>query len=129
MHNAPVSGLRRCRLPRSWTRRTSPASPSTTPRLGMLDQKDMTDAANAALRSEDGSIRSEFVEQVQDAITNADGQALRRLVGDLHESDVGDLIEALDAESRPKLVALLGRDFDFTALTEVDDVVREEILE
>ena len=30
---------------------------------------------------------------------------------------------------RPRFVELLGREFDFTALTEVDDTVREEILE
>ena len=54
---------------------------------------------------------------------------LRALVGDLHESDAGDLIEALDPELRPQLIELMGKDFDFTALTEVDDAVREEILE
>ena len=54
---------------------------------------------------------------------------LKALVGDLHESDMGALIEALGAEQRPRLVELLGIDFDFTALTEVDDAVREEILD
>ena len=58
-----------------------------------------------------------------------DSAALRELVGELHEADVGDLIEALDPELRPRLVALMGHDFDFSALTEVDDTVREEILE
>jgi magnesium transporter len=54
---------------------------------------------------------------------------LQALVGELHESDTGDLIEALDADLRPRFVELLGREFDFTALTEVEDAVREEILE
>src|SRR5262249_28950407 len=36
---------------------------------------------------------------------------------------------ALDPELRPRLIELMGGDFDFTALTEVDDTVREEILE
>src|SRR6188472_3786139 len=39
------------------------------------------------------------------------------------------LIEALDPELRPRLIKLMGHDFDFTALTEVDDTVRDEILE
>jgi magnesium transporter len=62
-------------------------------------------------------------------IEAADAAALRDLVGELHEADLGDLIEALDPELRPRLVELMGHDFDFTALTEVDDTVREEILE
>ena len=39
------------------------------------------------------------------------------------------MIEALDSDLRPRLVELMGPDFDFTALTEVDDTVREEILD
>ena len=66
----------------------------------------------------------------REAVEAADGRrVLRELVGDLHEADVGDLIEALDPELRPRLIELMGRDFDFTALTEVDDTVREEILD
>ena len=58
-----------------------------------------------------------------------DAGLLRALVAELHESETGDLIEALDPDLRPQLIELLGTDFDFTALTEVDDTVREEILE
>jgi magnesium transporter len=42
---------------------------------------------------------------------------------------VGDLLEALAPDDRPRLIELLGRSFDFAALTEVDDSVREDILE
>jgi len=86
-------------------------------------------AAAAAFRDEDGAIRAEFLDSVQSAIERSDAAALRALVGELHESDTGDLIEALDPDLRPRLVELLGREFDFTALTEVEDAVREEILE
>ena len=48
---------------------------------------------------------------------------------DCTSSDAGDLIEALDPDMRPQLIELMGRDFDFSALTEVDDAVREEILD
>ena len=96
----------------------------------MLDEKDMTvTPAPVALRDEDGSVRQDYVERVARAIEAADAAALPDLVGELHEADVGDLIEALDPELRPRLVELMGHDFDFTALTEVDDTVREEILE
>jgi len=96
----------------------------------MVDQADMTGTTvAAAFRDADGAIRSEFLDHVHEAIERRDTAALQALVRELHESDTGDLIEALDADLRPRLVELLGRDFDFTALTEVEDAVREEILE
>src|SRR2546423_3296730 len=82
-----------------------------------------------ALRDEDGTVRTDYVERVALAVAAADSASLRELVGDLHEADVGDLIEALDPELRPRLVEVMGLDFDFSALTEVDDTVREEILD
>src|SRR5215510_232741 len=96
----------------------------------MLDQQDRstTDAA-AGLRDEDGAIRPEFLEKVGEAIAAGKAAALHELAGELHEADTGDLIEALDPELRPRFVELMGREFDFTALTEVDDAVREDILE
>lgn len=94
----------------------------------MLDEKDMT-SGPLALRSDGGAIREDYVERVVAAIDAGERTALRELVGTLHEADVGDLIEALDADRRPRLIELMGEDFDFTALLEVDDAVREEILD
>ena len=96
----------------------------------MLDPKDMTATASAVpLRNEDGAIRAEFLDRVRAAIERNDAAGLQELAGELHEADTGDLIEALDPELRPRFVELMGREFDFTALTEVEDAVREEILE
>ena len=94
----------------------------------MLDQKDMT-VEPVALRDEDGAIRAEFLQQIEAAISNGDAEAVRALAGDLHEADTGDLIEALDPELRARFIELMGREFDFTALTEVEAAVREEILD
>src|SRR5690606_35647078 len=58
-----------------------------------------------------------------------DTLTLRRDVGALHESEVGDLLEALLPEQRHALVALMGEDFDFSALTEVDEAIRLDIVE
>jgi magnesium transporter len=95
----------------------------------MDEEPDITVMPADSLRNERGEIRPEFVEQVTAAIEAADGPALRALAGDLHEADMGDLLEALDAEHRPQLIELMGPEFDFTALTEVDVAVREDILE
>lgn len=80
-------------------------------------------------RDEEGYINPDFVASVADAIEEADGARLQALVEDFHESDLGDLLEALDPDFRPRLIELLGSAFDFTALTEVDEAIREEILE
>jgi magnesium transporter len=97
----------------------------------MLDQKEKTagELESDAVRDDEGALREEFVEQVRAIVESGNAGLLRALLGDRHQSDLGAVIEALDPELRPRLVELMGPDFDFTALTEVDDNVREEILE
>jgi magnesium transporter len=96
----------------------------------MLDEKDMTATLPAvAPRDDEGNLRADYVEEVVKALDAGNATALRELVGELHEADAGAVLEALDPELRPRLIALMGSDFDFTALTQVDDTVREEILE
>src|SRR3954451_2449107 len=100
----------------------------------MPDETDIADAAVRAadalpLRETGGAISDDYAAAVEAAVAAGDAGRLRTLVGDLHESDVGDLIEAIDSDARPRLIELMGVHFDFTALTEVDDTVRGEILE
>ena len=97
----------------------------------MLDENVRSEAPSPedAFRDEDGAIRTDYIERVRNAVNRHDSAALRASVGELHEADTGDLIEALEPDLRPRLIELMGKDFDFSALTEVDDTVREEILE
>jgi magnesium transporter len=81
------------------------------------------------MREEGGEIRREFVDRISQAIQQADTLFLRAVVAELHEADLGDLIAALEPDDRVRLVELTGTDFDFAALNELDDSVREEILE
>lgn len=84
---------------------------------------------SASMRLDSGEIRSEFIETITAAIAAEDEAFLRAEVAELHEADLGDLIAALAPDDRVRLVELTGTDFDFSALNEVDDAVREEILE
>jgi magnesium transporter len=81
------------------------------------------------MREESGEIRREFIEEITRAIKADDAPFLRAVVAELHEADLGDLIAALEPDDRVRLVELTGTDFHFSALNEVDDAVREEILE
>jgi magnesium transporter len=101
----------------------------------MAEDIDVAQPADASvldrlpMREQDGEIRHEFVEEISRAIHAADTVFLRAVVTELHEADLGDLIGALEPSDRVRLVELTGEDFDFAALNEVDDAVREEILE
>jgi len=101
----------------------------------MADDVDVANSADASvldrlpMRDQDGHVRPEFVEEISGAIDGADTVFLRAIVAELHEADLGDLIAALKPDDRVSLVELTGADFDFSALNEVDDSVREEILE
>jgi magnesium transporter len=81
------------------------------------------------VRDAEGGLDPRFVAAVEDAIEAADVERLRELAGDLHEADLGELLGVLSPDEQPQLVRLLGDDFDFTALTEIDETVRVRLLE
>ena len=80
-------------------------------------------------RDEDGELLPELVDFVLAALAANDAAGLKALVSEAHEADVGALLSQLESDDRSKLIDLLGTDFDFTALTEVDETIRVEILE
>jgi magnesium transporter len=80
-------------------------------------------------RDDDGELLPDIVDIVCGMLGEADAESLKTLVSDAHEADVGALLAQLDPDDRNRLVELLGADFDFTALTEVDETIRVEILE
>jgi magnesium transporter len=85
--------------------------------------------ADADLYGDDGAIRASFLALVGAAIADRDTLTLRQEVGKLHQSELGDLLEALLPEQRRALVDLMGSDFDFSALTEVDEAIRLDIVD
>lgn len=99
-----------------------------------MTQSDDTGALVAApavpnVRDAHGHLDADFVSKVEDAIGLRDGQAIRELAGNLHEADMGDLLETLREDDRVPLIQLLGDEFDFIALTETDEPVRAQVLE
>lgn len=86
-------------------------------------------AEHADIYTEDGAVRGDFLALVGAAIADRDVLWLRRNVGHLHISELGDVLEAILPEQRSALVQLLGDDFDLAALTEVDEAIRLEIVD
>ncbi|PPE77719.1 magnesium transporter, partial [Kaistia algarum] len=88
-----------------------------------------TEAPPIALRDADDNLSASFLDALVEAIEARDAARARELTEDLHEADLGDILEQLTSEQRPELIQLLGDAFDFTALTELDENTRVEILE
>lgn len=84
---------------------------------------------HADIYDEEGVIRPSYVAHIGAAIADRDILVLKQDVANLHQSELGDLLETLLPEQRRALVELLGSDFDFTALTEVDEAVRMQIVD
>ncbi|MCX8569128.1 magnesium transporter [Aminobacter sp. MET-1] len=85
--------------------------------------------ASAEIYGEDGVILASFLAHIGAAIADRDTLTLKRDVAGLHQSELGDLLEALLPEQRLALVELMGSDFDFSALTEVDEAIRLDIVD
>ena len=78
---------------------------------------------------EDYVLTASFVEKVVDAADDGDGIRLRSLLEDLHPADVADLMGFLTAEHRGVVVLWLPPELLAETLPELDDGIREEVLE
>ena len=86
-------------------------------------------AGEVELRDEEGGIRSDFLHAVVSALDAGDAATVRELTLKLHEADLADLIQLLRPEQRGTLIATLGDDFKVAALPELDEAVRDQVLE
>ncbi len=76
-----------------------------------------------------GAIDPEFVARVVQALDTGETKPVRGLTRDLHAADLADVLEALEQPDRVRLISSLGRSFDAEALAELDEGVRDELME
>lgn len=88
-----------------------------------------TAGGEVSLRDADGAVSAEFLHEVRAALDAGDAARVRELSIKLHEADLADLIQLLNPEQRNKLIATLGPDFNAAALSELDETVRDQVLE
>lgn len=86
-------------------------------------------ATDQGARDAEGMIRSDLVRSIKDALTVGARDHVRALAGDLHEADLADLVELLPADSRVGLVRALGDTFKPGTLSELDEQVRDQLVE
>ncbi|WP_430512579.1 magnesium transporter [Pannonibacter phragmitetus] len=107
-------------------------TPDSTPNPAKLPEGNSAGPFHEAeipVHGEDGWLNEAFITAVAEAVAAQDSEAVRALAGDLHEADVGELIDALPEAERPVFVRLMGDLFDYAALTEMDEAVRVRLLE
>ncbi|MFK4809763.1 magnesium transporter [Devosia neptuniae] len=82
-----------------------------------------------ALRDAEDRISPLWLERLRAYLDAGRGDDVAAVMEPLHAADVGDVLESLDAEERLALVRMLGDRFDYSALTEVDESVRVELMD
>jgi len=84
-----------------------------------------TEPDEAVLELASGRLENDVVE----ALAAGDGARVKELIAPLHYADVADLLEHLSAEERHALIDVIRDDFDAEILSELDETVRDEIIE
>ena len=74
-------------------------------------------------------LRPEFVREVLDLAASGDVEAARARVCRLHPADIADLFELTPADDRPLLAAVLGDLVSADVLAEMNDYVRDDLVE
>jgi magnesium transporter len=79
--------------------------------------------------SEDYLLNPQYIELVVDAADRGDGLRLRELLDALHPADVADLMGFLSADYREIVIPWIPSDALADILPELDDGIREEVIE
>ena len=102
---------------------------SESDRIAASPEAELPDAAPASAIDEEDRLRPEFVDRVLDAVDAGDDATARELVAPLHPADVADLIELAARDERDGLVKALAEIVDADVLAEMNEHVREALLD
>jgi magnesium transporter len=101
---------------------------SESERIAAARPRDSAPDSTSVVDDED-RLRPEFVDRVLDAVDAGDDETARRLVEPLHPADIADLIELAAHDEREGLVKALAGIVGPDVLAEMNDYVREGLLD
>ena len=93
----------------------TPATPAPEPQEARLD--------------EDDRLKDAFVREVMDRVEAGDSEGVRALVEPLHPADFADLFEIVNSDERTALAAAVADLLDGDVFAEMNDWVREELID
>jgi magnesium transporter len=102
---------------------------SESEKIAAAPEAEPLDEAAASAIDEEDRLRPEFVERVLDAVEAGDDETARELGQPLHPADVADLIELAARDERDGLVKALAGIVDADVLAEMNEHVRETLLD
>jgi magnesium transporter len=82
-----------------------------------------------AFRDAEDNLNPLWIERLREHLLAGEEPDVADMMEPLHAADAGDVLEALEADERLKLVQMLGDKFDYEALTEVDENVRSDLMD
>ena len=99
--------------------------------VAITDDRDREAAARDAETEldEDDRLKPQFVRDVIELAEAGEGEAARERIGRLHPADIADLFELARSDERPMLAAVLGNMLSADVLAEMNDYVREELID
>ncbi|MEL6409178.1 MAG: magnesium transporter [Pseudomonadota bacterium] len=74
------------------------------------------------------ALDQQAVARIIHAVDNTDQAGLLSELEPLHPADIADLLEQINAFDRRRLIELYGHDFEGDVLSELDDAIREEVI-
>ena len=95
----------------------------------MTDTERRTEDAVIDRMDADDRLRPEFVRDVIARVEAGDDAGVRDLIAPLHPADLADLFELAPSEMRGPLAAAIGEALDGDVLAEMNDHVREEMID
>ena len=95
----------------------------------MSEAVDEAPAVDETVADEVLALDSELIAAVAAALAEGDDDGVRALIEGLHAADLADLLQGLEGDQRRALVPMIGKDFLPNILAELDETVRDAIIE
>lgn len=95
----------------------------------MSEAVDEAPAVDETVADEVLALDSELIAAIAAALAAGDDDGVRALIEGLHAADLADLLQGLEGDQRRALVPMIAKDFLPDILAELDETVRDAIIE
>ncbi|MGX9354861.1 magnesium transporter [Roseobacteraceae bacterium S113] len=90
---------------------------------------DTAETPQNAQPEQDYALDRQVIQAVVQAVDDGDRDGLMGLMVPLHPADIADVLEQVSADERARLIRLYGAEFEGDILSELDESIREEVID